>query len=156
MVALIASATLDQVGMAGGALVSLSCSPNIWTSLSSLRVASSQADWTAGRSVASWYHLTWVAGSDRNCRNAHAASLFWLSLNTTMFEPPTNEVDESFLGIGATAHLPSMSAPPASLIRPMCHGPEKNIGWVPFTKAGVMSNPSGTDLGAMPSLKNES
>ena len=46
-----------------------------------------------------------------------------------------------------------MSAPPASLIRPMCHGPEKNIGWVPFTNAGVMSKPSGTDFGRQPLLE---
>ena len=53
----------------------------------------------------------------------------------------------TFFGIGAIAHLPSISAPPASLMRPRCHGPEKNIGWVPATNAGVMSKPSGTDFG---------
>src|SRR5689334_17317864 len=35
----------------------------------------------------------------------------------------------------------------------MCHGPEKNIGCVPETNAGVMSNPSGTAFGERPSLK---
>ena len=29
-----------------------------------------------------------------------------------------------------------MSAPPASVMRPTCHGPEKIIGCVPLTKAG--------------------
>ena len=43
-------------------------------------------------------------------------------------------------GMGAMAHLPSISAPPASLMRPRCHGPEKNIGWVPATKGGQRQN----------------
>jgi hypothetical protein len=61
-----------------------------------------------------------------------------------------------FVGIGAIAHLSLKLAPPAVVIRPMCHGPEKNIGWVPATNAGVMSKPAGTAFGESPSLKNES
>ncbi len=56
-------------------------------------------------------------------------------------------------GIWAIAHLSAKSAPPASLMRLRCHGPEKNMGWVPDTKAGVMSKPSGTDFGERPSSK---
>jgi hypothetical protein len=70
--------------------------------------------------------------------------------------PPTNEVAVAFFGIGAIAHLASKPAPPAALMRARCHGPEKNIGFVPATKAGVMSNPSGTDVGVRPALKNDS
>ena len=142
-----------QVSVAGWAFVSWSWVPNIATFGSSLSAGSSHAAWTAGSSVTSLYQSTCVAGSDRYWTNAHAASLFSLSLNTTRLLPPTNDVALTFLGIGAMAHLPSMSAPPASLIRPRCHGPEKNIGWVPATNAGVMSKPSGTDFGREPLLE---
>ncbi len=136
--------------------MSSSCVPNVATFSSPARAGSSQALCTAGSTVASVYQATWFAGSDMNWTNAQAASLFGLSLKTTRLLPPTKDVPVTFLGIGAIAHLPSMSAPPASVIRPRCHGPEKNIGCVPATKAGVMSKPSGTDFGVRPSSKNES
>ena len=74
-----------------------------------------------------------------------------------MLAPPTNEVAVTFFGIGAIAHLLAKSAPPAPWSRGRCAtGPEKNIGFVALdTNAGVMSKPSGTDLGDSPSLKND-
>src|SRR6185503_858988 len=97
-----------------------------------------------GRTVASSYQRTWVSGRVRKSTKAHAASLLSQSVYTTRLAPPTNDVAESLAGIVETPHLPSMSAPPASVMRPMCHGPENIIGVVPLTKVCVGSVPSGT------------
>jgi hypothetical protein len=73
------------------------------------------------------------------------------SLNTTTLPPPTNEVADSFSGIGTIVQV-SSSAPAVS-ISPRCHGPENMAGCVPATNAGVMSKPAGTSLGLRPSSK---
>ena len=92
-----------------------------------------------------------VSGLAVHSTNFHAASRFLVVLNTAQLEPPTKLVLVALVGIGATAHFLSNPAPPASLIRPMCHGPEKNIGCVPRTNAGVMSKPCLVVFGLRPS-----
>src|SRR5690606_29937498 len=68
----IAEATSSHVGIAGGALASSSCSPNVASSGSSASAGSSHATCTAGRSFTVSYHLTCTSGRDRYSTNAHA------------------------------------------------------------------------------------
>src|SRR4026208_451760 len=100
-----------QVGIAGGAAVEPSCSPNIATFGSSASFGSSQAAWTAGGAVASSYHMTGVSGRLTKSIQAHAAALFGASLKTTKLLPPTKDVPaaESLPGTGAAAHPPPLA-----------------------------------------------
>src|SRR5690349_1023238 len=141
----------SHFGNGGGDFAFSSCLPKTSTLGSSLSAGRSHAAWLAGRSDEISYHLACVSGLAVHWTNFHAASRFLLDLNTAQLEPPTKDVLVSLVGIGATAHFLSKPAPPASLIRPMCQGPEKNIGWVPRTKAGVMSKPCLVVFGLRPS-----
>ena len=145
----------SHFGNGGGDFAFLSCSPKIFTFGSSVSAGSSQAAWLAGRSLETSYHLACVSGLDIHSTNFHAASRFLVDLKTAQLLPPTNDVLVSLVGIGATAHFLSKPLPPASSIRPMCHGPEKNIGCVPRTNAGVMSKPCLVVFGLRPSSTND-
>src|SRR5690349_15149371 len=148
------AATCSQVGNVGGALASLSCSPKTFRYGSPESVASCHADRTAGRSVVAWYHLTCTSGRDSHWMNFHAPSRFFASLNTARLLPPMNDVADLRLGIGATANLSPKPAPPWSLSRPTCHGPDMNAAMSPRTKPGS-SAPSGSSVGASFPVKKD-
>ena len=98
------------------------------------------------------YHFDWTLGSASHWTNFQAVSRFLAFLNTTRFEPPTNEELLVLAGTVMTSYWSLVT--PTFSTADIIHGPEMNIGTRPLLKSGSVVGVLGAALSEMPSVKS--